>query len=204
MEEILKYKKINSDILPELHDFMNSLNPIKNYKFEIKKENNNYFKISNKEGLNALLNKVCEKNLDEVIYELKKINTENLFSEIEKRLSKPTVLIFAKLTCKFYAKSELLNLTQNLFENFCLNEKNGEEIVLFIKSLYTLKVLSNKIMEYCAEKLLKINIDLFLLLVSDFFVKCNKSQEQLNLEKKINKLELSFRHKLLIKNLTTF
>lgn len=202
MEEILKYKKINSDILPNLRDFVNMLN----YKIELKKESEkkDYFKTTGKEGLSSLLNKVCEKNLDETVYELKKINTENLFEEIEKRLSKPTILIFAKLAIKFYNKSELLNLTQKHFTNFCSSEVKKDETVLFLKSLHELKILSNKLLEYCAEKLLKINIDLFLLLISDFFVKINKSQEQLNLEKKISELNLSLRHKLIIKNLTTF
>lgn len=203
MEKILQYKKINSDILPELHEFSNSL-LTKQIPVHSKK-NETYFRVgSSKETLGSLLNKVCEKNLEETVYELKKLDLTNLFAEIEKRLSKQTVMIFAKLSQKIYYKSELLNLTQNLFEKFCGERKNGEEVVLFIRTLFELKILSPKLLEFCAGKLLKINVDLFILLVSDFFVKRDKTQEQLNLEKKINEMELGLRHKLIIKNLTTF
>jgi hypothetical protein len=195
MEEILKYKKINSDILPELREFSNSLRE----KGIVKKEEN-YFqskKNHDQHSVIFLLNKVCEKNLHETVKELKKHTDEAIFLEVKKRLNKVNAEILAKTCILIYEKTILLNHTQILFENHF-----NEGVIIFIKLLFEKKILPLKIFIFCCAETLKKDIDLFIILISNFFVKKNKSPEQLFLEKKISKLEnISLRHKFLLENL---
>lgn len=236
MEEILQFKKINSDILPELREFSNSLSfslrekegakkggakkedvkkeyikKDENYSLHSNSHSNSHFaegkmrdgkmregkiKETEKKNITLLLNKVCEKNLYQTVADLKNCETENLFEEIKKRLHKSTAQMLALLCVAFYEKSVLLNSAQALFEE---NEPT-EGIMLFIKTLYDKQVVSNRIFKYCAEKMLKKDIDLFLLLTPSFFK--NTGAEQTDLRKKIKELTgITMRHKFLLEDI---